>query len=415
MSLPPAPASRRKQVESPRVAARQLAGVQDLVRVERRQRDLRGADQEQLVAGNLVDHLPLAGEEAGAVQRALADEHRRDHRNEPLAADQLDREAHQGQLDQHQVAEQVGEARARGLARLLHLDPAVGEAQVEVVADLELELGALADLPQDHGVVLGRPFRSLWRRKVGKLGHELVALRLDLGQLGLELLHLGAHLAHLGDQRLGVLPGALRRRDLVGGPVLPGAPLLDLGKQLTAALVEAQQLVEGLGGAAPRQRGPGRLGVLADAPKVEHQWSTWPGGCSLLGARPGARSRRLAGLGTGVLGDELRDADRLLAGDDVLGHDRAREAAISDREQDVVDALGALVEIRALRAERPVGGALRPRGRQRVTARAALREQHRAAIRGVVLRHRDPLGPARGEDQRRRDRRCDARTTRVIA
>ena len=263
--------------------------------MERRQRDLRGADQEQLVAGDLVDHLPLAGEEAGAEQRALANEHRRDHRNEPLAAEQLDREAHQRQLDHHQVAQQVGEARARGLARLLHLDPAVGEPQVEVVADLELELRALADLPQDHGVVLRGPVRSLRLGKVGKLGQELVALRLDLGQLGLELLHLGAHLAHLGDQGLGVLPGALRRRDLIRGAVLPGAPLLDLGKQLPAALVEAQQLVEGLGGAATRQRGPGGLGILADAPKVEHQWRTWARARSPTGSPtpcPVAEARR---------------------------------------------------------------------------------------------------------------------------
>ena len=73
--------------------------------MERRQRHLRGADQEQLVAGHLVDRLPLAGEEAGAEQWALADEHRRHDRNEPFLADQLDREPNQRHLDQHQVAE----------------------------------------------------------------------------------------------------------------------------------------------------------------------------------------------------------------------------------------------------------------------------------------------------------------------
>ena len=55
---------------------------------------------------------------------------------------------------------------------------------------------------------------------------------------------------------------------------MPRPPFLDLGEQLPAALVEAQQLVEGLGGTPTGQRSPRRLGVLADAPKVEHQWST---------------------------------------------------------------------------------------------------------------------------------------------
>ncbi len=58
--------------------------------------------------------------------------------------------------------------------------------------------------------------------------------------------------------------------------MLPGPPLLDLGQQLAAALVEAQELFQRLGGAAARQRGPGGLGILADAPKVEHRWGGWP-------------------------------------------------------------------------------------------------------------------------------------------
>ena len=61
--------------------------------MQRRERDLRGADQEELVALDLVDHLALAGEEPGAVQRSLADEDRRHHRLEALAAHRLDREA----------------------------------------------------------------------------------------------------------------------------------------------------------------------------------------------------------------------------------------------------------------------------------------------------------------------------------
>ena len=61
---------------------------------------------------------------------------------EALAADQLHREADQGELEHHQVAEQVGEARAGGLGRRLHLDPAVALAELEVVERLEVELAA---------------------------------------------------------------------------------------------------------------------------------------------------------------------------------------------------------------------------------------------------------------------------------
>ena len=61
VSLPAAPASRRKQVEKPGVAQRQAPGLEDLVGVQGGERDLRGADQEELVVGHLVDHLALAG------------------------------------------------------------------------------------------------------------------------------------------------------------------------------------------------------------------------------------------------------------------------------------------------------------------------------------------------------------------
>ena len=350
--------------------------------MERGQRDLRGADQEQLVAGDLVDHLPLAREEAGAEQRALADEHRRDHRNEPLGADQLDREAHQGQLDQHQVAQQVGEARARGLARLLHLDPAVGEPQVEVVADLELELGALADLPQDHGVVLRGPFRSLRLRKVGKLGHA--ARRASTRPRP-------ARPRAPSPRRS---PGASRRSAARRPPRSASPPRSDRRRGSAARAAprprgsssrrrSSRRSSSSRASAAPRRASAARAGSGSSRMlrRSSISGARWPGALAYWEPDPVPGCGGSPASRAGVLGDELGDADRVLAGDDVLGHDRAREAAVSDREQDVVEALGALVEVRALHAERPVGGALRSRRRQRVTARAALREQHRAAMR----------------------------------
>ena len=46
----------------------------------------------------------------------------------------------------------------------------------------------------------------------------------------------------------------------------------------------------------------------------------------------------------------VRDVLGVLPHDDVRGHDRAREAAVADREQDVVVLLGADVEVRSVRA-----------------------------------------------------------------
>ena len=68
------------------------------------ERDLGGADQVELVLGQAVDLLLGVGQHAGAVERLLAHEHRRDHRLEALAAQALERLAHERELEQHEVA-----------------------------------------------------------------------------------------------------------------------------------------------------------------------------------------------------------------------------------------------------------------------------------------------------------------------
>jgi hypothetical protein len=98
-----------------------------------------------------------------------------------------------------------------------------------MVANLEVEARALADLAQHHGVGFARPLRSLSIGEIRKQRGELVALALDLTQLRRQGLHLGGDLAHPGDHLLGVLGSALSPRDLVRGRVLGGAAGLDLG------------------------------------------------------------------------------------------------------------------------------------------------------------------------------------------
>jgi hypothetical protein len=55
--------------------------------VQAGQRDLGGADQEELVLGDLVDLVAVRRQEPGAVERLFADEDRRHDRLVPLAAD----------------------------------------------------------------------------------------------------------------------------------------------------------------------------------------------------------------------------------------------------------------------------------------------------------------------------------------
>ena len=111
------------------------------------------------------------------------------------------------------------------------------------------------------------------------------------------------------------------------------------------------------------------------------------------------------------LGDRLR----VVADDDVLGHDRAREAAVADRVEHLFDVLLADVEVRPVGAHAVLDArrrALRADHRQRVAARAVVAEQHRAAVVGAGLGDLDPLRAARAEQPRRRTSEQDHRAWR---
>ena len=192
----------------------------------------------------------------------------------------------------------------------------MGGPKVEVVADLEVELRPLADLTKRYGVVLGVAIGRVGVRQVRQGRGELVPLGLHAGELRLALLEGAAELPHLDDRLIRVLALALQLCDLLRDSIAARAALLQLGEKLPAPPVQLQKLVEGVGGPAAAQSGARRLGVLADAPEVEHR----PILNDLLGFLPG------------VLRDEVRDLAGLAAGDDVRGHDPARESAVADRE-----------------------------------------------------------------------------------
>ncbi len=153
------------------VAQRQPIAVEDLAVVQRRERHLRGADQEQLIVCEPVDLLLSVGQEPGPEQRAFAHEHRRDHSFEAALSELVERPRHERQLESHERAFQIRETGARHVRRALDLDHRPGE--IEMVARLILARDDFAGL-SDY-LVLG-PGRGARIGQVGKRRERCVQL-----------------------------------------------------------------------------------------------------------------------------------------------------------------------------------------------------------------------------------------------
>ena len=242
------------------VAQRQPVSVEDLIAVKRRQGDLGGADQVEVVLGQVVDLLLGVGQIAGADQRALAHEHGRDHRLEALPDELVHRVAHECQFDQHEVAAQNCEARAGQRRAMLHVDHR--PRQCEVVKPLT---PGDADLAQDR--VGGR---RVLCRDVRQTQQQLVEVatnrRLQVGQLaptGRQCRHLLA------------LIGRRRATPALAEAVLLGAQSLELGRQPAPALVELEHTVDRVvtDVASPRERRADGVRFASDQPDVEHAFS----------------------------------------------------------------------------------------------------------------------------------------------
>ena len=89
------------------VPQRQLVRFEDLAAAHRRERHLRRADEVELVALDPVDVHLVGREEAGAVHRFLAYEHRRQHRREAASDQPVEREPVERELEQRDVADAV--------------------------------------------------------------------------------------------------------------------------------------------------------------------------------------------------------------------------------------------------------------------------------------------------------------------
>ena len=169
----------------------------------------------------------------------------------------------EGEGQQHEVALEVGEARAARLGGALHVDEVEGDAEVEVVLGLEVEGRRLADAAQLDRVLLAAD-RDVVHDEVGDVEEHLAHARLDGLELLLACLDRVAERAHGGDRLAGVAARLLDRGDLVRGGLALGAHGLDLGGEPAALGLDGEELVERLGAAAalraPRARSRGWSG-----------------------------------------------------------------------------------------------------------------------------------------------------------
>ena len=214
------------------------------------ERDLRGAGQVEVVAGERVDVRALGREEAGAGHRLLAHEHGREHGREAVLRQMVERGAVEREREQRGVADRVAEARAGDPRGALHVEA----ADLGVLPRLR-ELRRLARARDLDRVLLARcrPARDscggfgTCASSSSRAASAAAYLLLGRAQLLLHLLQLGE----------------LLRRGLALQLRLP-AQLVDLRHERAPALVGLQQRVERLAGALARQRRavarPGRCG-----------------------------------------------------------------------------------------------------------------------------------------------------------
>jgi hypothetical protein len=154
---------------------------------------------------------------------------------------------------------------------MLHIDQVERNADLEVVARLEVELGRLAGRPHELGVLLGHAVRRRGVGQVRQLRQEPGDAGVDPGQLLLERLDLLGERVRFRDLGLGVLAGALGLRDPLGDLLLVRPPVLQVGQDRAAAGIRLQQLVDPLSdaGAPAGEGGLDAIRVAANQLEVE--------------------------------------------------------------------------------------------------------------------------------------------------
>ena len=187
VSRPAAPASVRKQCDSPTYRFGSSRLVEDLVLVHAAEGDLGGGDQAQVGVGDRV-HLPgvrvrVAGHEADAFEHLDAGEVRRDDRREPGLHRRLHGVLHEGDFEQRGLVLEEVELLPGDLGAGLEVGEVERLAQGDVVLRLEVELPRLAELRDD--LVRGRVGADRRRRVRHVRDEEQVGLQVALDELEL--------------------------------------------------------------------------------------------------------------------------------------------------------------------------------------------------------------------------------------
>ena len=158
-----------------------------------RKPDLGRAREVELVALDPVDVHLVGRQEAGAVHRILAHEHRRQDNGEALLHEPVERVAIQRELEEREVADAVCEARPRHFGRPLHVDPPVSLREVEMVLRGEVERGRLPDPGDLDRIVVREAVGRVGGRRVRDPREQLAPGRLGGCEPHLQLLELRLH------------------------------------------------------------------------------------------------------------------------------------------------------------------------------------------------------------------------------
>ena len=308
--------------------------------MQRGERDLRGADQEELVLRDLVDHLPLAGEEAGAVERLLADQHRRDDRREALR-----RRASRPRSGPAPARPAPGRRSGRRSGSPRPRPPPPISISRGARPRSRWSRGSKSNSgrsPTSRSTTASSSVSPSGASGSGRLGSVAASSSrsASTSSSSASSALISAETSRIARDRLARRrrPRAWPRRSRRRPRCCSARQLLDLRAAARGGARRARAAVEVPGGAAARERGPrGRLRVLADALRSSRGSAPGRPSASELGVAPSRRLRPASSAsGARVLLEELGDRLGVVADDDVLGHDRAGEAAVADREERVV-------------------------------------------------------------------------------
>ena len=264
--------------------------------MQRGERDLARADQVERVVGQAVDLLLGVGQEAGPVQRLLAHQHGRHDRLEAVAPPSFSStQRTSAELEHHELALQVGEARAGDARARLHVDQWAGELEV-VLRPARPRLAHLAQ----HRVLAAA-------RRVGEVGQRAPAppparpRRWPAPRSAPSRVRATSPIAAIASAASSPTLGGRRSPS---GRVLLRAHALDLGQQLAPA--PSSSSTRSIRASVPPRRSASaardRLGLAGESALRS---STRYSACVVGGRAAGARGSDVA---AGVGGDEPGDA-----------------------------------------------------------------------------------------------------------